>query len=77
MDTDKGALIDMFQRADQLVHGAAATMNLLVCAANSQSLPDDWAVALQRLLDDLECARHVQRQIKGAVMPTPRISKIA
>lgn len=78
MDMAKDELIDMFQRADRLVHGAAATINLLASAANDQQLPDDWAIALQRLIDDLESARRVQRQIKGVVTSTPqKISRIA
>lgn len=79
MDTEKGALIDMFQQADRLVYGASATMNLLASAANDQQLPDVWPAALQRLIDDLERARQVQRQIKGVVMSaTPiKLSKTA
>lgn len=78
MDTEKGDLIDMFQRADRLVNGAAATINLLASAANDQRLPEEWAIAFQRLIDDLECARRVQRQIKGVVTSTPiKLSRIA
>ncbi len=78
MDMEKGDLIDMFHRADRLVHGAAATINLLASAANDQQLPEEWAIALQRLIDDLECARGVQRQIKGVVTSTPiKLSRIA
>jgi hypothetical protein len=78
MDMEKGDLIDLFQRADKLVLGAAATINLLASAANDQRLPDEWAIALERLMDDLECARGVQRQIKGAITSTPiKLSRIA
>ncbi len=72
MEMDRGDLLDRFQEVEKKIKGAASTLNLLAIAANDRSMSSDWMLALERLSDDLLAAQSINREIKGAVLPTPK-----